>query len=82
MITHHGRECKVLGERYMTLDHEGKTGIALIVYQPEDRRWEDTDDVTGITRVSHHGEIRAMLVVDGKTRDDVIIDNWVHYEKD
>lgn len=82
MITHHGRDVKILGERFMVLAHEGKTGIALIVYQPEDRRWEDTDDVTGVTRVSHHGEIRYLVVVDGKTKEDGIIDNWSYYDKD
>jgi hypothetical protein len=79
MITHSGRPCKILAERYATIDHEGKTGIAMIVYQPEDRRWEDTDEVTEITRVSYHGEIRVMLVVDGKTKTDNVLDNWVHY---
>lgn len=75
MLTHHERKVKVLGERYITIDHEEKTGIALIVYQPEERRWEDTDDL-GITRVTMHGEIRYLVVVDGHARDDGIVDNW------
>ena len=76
-ITHNGRPCKVLAERYATIDHEEKTGIALIVYQPEDREWRDMDETTGIERVTHHGEIRYLVVVDGRTREDGIVDNWV-----
>jgi hypothetical protein len=78
-ITHRGRPCKVLAERYATIDHEGKTGIALVVYQPEERRWTDVDEVTEIERVSYHGEIRYMVVVDGKTKEDGILDSWVRY---
>jgi hypothetical protein len=78
-LTHHDRPCRVLAERYATIDHEEKTGIALIIYQPEDREWRNMDDGTGIERVSYHGEIRYMVVVDGKTREDGIVDSWVKY---
>lgn len=80
-ITHSGRECKILAERYAKIDHEGQTGVAIIIYRPEDNLWRDVDRA-GQAKIYRAGEIRYVVIVDGKVKDNGIVDNWSHIEKE
>ena len=75
------RPVTILAERYITLAHEDKTVVAIFIYKPEDLIVEDTDEVTGKTRMYRSGQIRYMVAVDGRQDYDGIVDHWGYHDE-
>lgn len=79
MITFN-RPVKILAERFIPIEHEGRTTVAIFIYQPEDLVTKDEDEFTGKTKWYRSGQIRYMVAIDGRQNTDGIVDHWGGFE--